>query len=68
MRRAARLSVRFGRFALRPPRQTRTNGRETVSMSYGDRREETPPEGAQPVQWRLPTTPPKWRAYLFSCF
>lgn len=54
--RTARPSVRFGRLALQPPRQNRKTCREPVSMTCVDLREETRPEGEQPVHWRLLTT------------
>jgi hypothetical protein len=54
--RTARLSVRFGRLDLRPPRENRKTCREAVPMVYVDLREETPPEGENPLHWRLLTT------------
>lgn len=54
--REARLSVRFGRLDLRPPRENRGTCREAVSMTYVDLREETPPGGEKPLHWRLLTT------------
>ncbi len=54
--REAQLSVRFGRLALRPPRENRKTCREAVPMAYVDLREETPPEGEKPLHWRLLTT------------
>ena len=45
--RTARLSVRFGKLDLRPPRETRKTCREAVPMVYVDLREETPPEEAK---------------------
>jgi len=54
--RAAKLSVRFGRLDLRPPRENRKTCREAVPMAYVDLREETPPEGEKPLHWRLLTT------------
>jgi hypothetical protein len=60
--RTARLSIRFGRLSLRPPKENRKTCPEPVSMAYVDLREETSPdrggdgEGAKPVHWRLLTT------------
>lgn len=54
--RTARLSIRFGRLDLRPPKENRKTCPAPVSMAYVDLREETPPEGATPVHWRLLTT------------
>ena len=58
--RTARLSIRFGRLELRPPKENRKTCPEPVSMAYVDLREETPPDdagaGTRPVHWRLLTT------------
>ncbi len=54
--RTARLSIRFGRVDLRPPRENRKTCPDPVSMVYVDMREESPPEGETPVHWRLLTT------------
>ncbi|MEO6300609.1 MAG: IS4 family transposase, partial [Paracoccaceae bacterium] len=54
--RTAHLSIRFGKFDLRPPRENRKTCPDPVSMVYVDMHEETPPEGQTPVHWRLLTT------------
>ncbi len=54
--RTARLSIRFGRLDLRPPKENRGSCPAPVPMTCVDLREETPPEGASPVHWRLLTT------------
>jgi hypothetical protein len=54
--RTARLSIRFGRLELRPPKERRASCPEPVSMTCVDLCEETPPAGATPVHWRLLTS------------
>jgi hypothetical protein len=54
--RTARLSIRFGRLKLRPPNERRASCPAPVPMTCVDLCEETPPEGATPVHWRLLTT------------
>jgi hypothetical protein len=54
--RTAKLSVRHGRFDLRPPRENRKTCPEPISMTYVDLREEIPPDGEKPLHWRLLTT------------
>lgn len=54
--RTARLAIRFGRVALRPPSERRGSCPEPVEMSYVDLREVAPPVGAGAVHWRLLTS------------
>ena len=50
--RTARLSIRFGRLELRPPKENRKTCPEPVSMAYVDLREETPPTMQAPAPGR----------------
>ncbi len=54
--RTATLSVRFGRMAIKPPKQMEKSELSSVHLTYVDLREESPPAGAKPVHWRLLTT------------
>lgn len=54
--RVAKLSVRFDRVVAKPSKQLEKSGAAPVSITYVDLREETPPEGTDPIHWRLLTT------------
>ena len=54
--RLAKLSVRFGKMSIKPPRRMEKFGVASVPLTYVDLREETPPYGVKPIHWRLLTT------------
>jgi hypothetical protein len=56
-KRTARVTLRFGRVALRRPDQTgESDLPPSVSLSYVEIIEEHPPKGEEPLHWRLLTT------------